>query len=166
MKTTKKFAALLVLVAAFFAVPAMAQVTCGDGASLNSIEGSMALGTFPANMNFDFVKQGNQEASTFGFAGVNPIATNAFNLDKSQTAGSLFNNGTVWQQEGYTGEDAGPDLSQLKEVQGIYDSRVVNMEMITSGDQVARAFGSGLANNQVNIKTTQTGCCPNGCCPL
>lgn len=156
------------MVAAFFAVPAMAQVTCGDGASLNSVEGAMALGTFPANMNFDFVKQGNQDASTFGFAGVNPVAKNAFNLDKSQTAGSLFNNGTTWQQEGWiaNGTDAGPDLSQLKDVQGIYDSRVVNMEMITSGDQVAHAFGSGYADNQVTIKTTQTGCCPNGCCPL
>ena len=164
MKTTKKFAALLVLATAFFAVPAMAQVTCGDGASLNSVEGAMALGTFPANMNFDFVKQGNQEASTFGFSGVNPVATNAFNLDKSQTAGSLFDNSTTWQQDSL--QDAGPDLSQLKDIVGIYDSRVVNMEMITSGDQVAHAFGSGYADNQVNIKTTQTGCCPNGCCPL
>jgi hypothetical protein len=154
------------LVAAFFAVPAMAQVTCGDGASLNSVEGAMALGTFPANMNFDFVKQGNQEASTFGFAGVNPVATNSFTLEKDQTAGSLFDNSTSTVQDQIGGSDAGPDLSQLKEVQGIYDSRVVNMEMITSGDQVAHAFGSGLADNQVNIKTTQTGCCPNGCCPL
>ena len=147
----------------------MAQVTCGDGASLNSVEGAMALGTFPANMNFDFVKQGDQEAWTFGFVGADPVAKNAFNLEKEQTAGSLFNNGTVWQQEGYTGNgstDAGPDLSQLKDVQGIYDSRVVNMEMITSGDQVAHAFGAGCADNQVNIKTTQMGCCPSGCCPL
>ncbi len=152
------------LVVAFFAAPAMAQATCGDGASLNAVEGAMALGTFPANMNFDFVKQGDQEAWTFGFAGANPIAKNAFNLEKDQTAGSLFNNGTSTQQLSLT--DAGPDLTAIKDVQGIYDSRVVNMEMITSGDQVAHAFGAGYADNQVNIKTTQTGCCPNGCCPL
>lgn len=144
----------------------MAQVTCGDGASLNSVEGAMTLGTFPANMNFDFVKQGNQEAWTFGFVGADPVAKNAFNLEKDQTAGSLFNNGTSTVQEQIGSSDAGPDLSQLKDVQGIYDARVVNMEMITSGDQVARAFGAGYADNQVNIKTTQTGCCPNGCCPL
>ncbi|HII07263.1 MAG TPA: hypothetical protein HA349_08115 [Methanotrichaceae archaeon] len=152
------------LVAAFFAVPAMAQ--CGDGASLNAADGTMALGTFPANMNFDFVKQGNQDAMTFGFAGANPIAKNAFNLEKDQVTGSLFNNGTVEQQASLTGTDAGPDLTKIKDVQGIYDSRVVNLEMIISGDQTAKAFGAGYADNQVNIKTSQSGCCPTGSiCP-
>jgi len=125
----------------------------------------LGIGTFPANMNFDFVKQGNQDAWTFGFAGSKPVATNAFNLDKSQFAGSLFNNGTEEQQQSLM-KDAGPDLMKIKDVQGIYDSRVVNLEMITSGDQTARAFGAGVANNVVNIKTLQTGCCPTGCCPL
>jgi hypothetical protein len=155
-----------VLVVAFFAAPAMAQAQCGDGASLNAAEGAMAIGTFPANMNFDFVKQGNQEAWTFGFAGADPVAKNAFNLEKNQFAGSLFNNGTKDQQASIMGPTAGPDLTKIKDVQGIYDSRVVNIEMITSGDQIARAFGAGYADNQVNIKTTQTGCCPTGCCPL
>ncbi len=139
---------------------------CIDGATLKAAEGTMGIGAFPANMNFDFVKQGNQDAWTFGFAGANPVATNAFNLDKSQFAGSLFDNSTSTIQEQGTTSDAGPDLRGLKEVQGIYDSRVVNIEMITSGDQTAKAFGAGIANNQVNIKTTQTGCCPTGCCPL
>lgn len=151
------------LVAAFFAAPAMAQ--CADGATLKAAEGTLGIGTFPANMNFDFVKQGNQDAWTFGFAGSKPVATNAFNLDKSQFAGSLFNNGTEEQQQSLM-KDAGPDLMKIKDVQGIYDSRVVNLEMITSGDQTARAFGAGVANNVVNIKTLQTGCCPTGCCPL
>ncbi len=153
------------LVVAFFAAPAMAQAQCGDGASLNAAEGAMAIGTFPANMNFDFVKQGNQVATTFGFAGANPIAKNAFNLEKAQTAGSLFDNSTSTVQT-QVGSDAGPDLTGLKDVQGIYDSRVVNLEMIISGDQTANAFGNGYADNQVNIKTTQTGCCPTGCCPV
>jgi hypothetical protein len=144
----------------------MAQAQCGDGASLNAAEGAMALGTFPANMNFDFVKQGNQDAWTFGFANANPVAKNAFNLEKNQVAGSLFNNGTLEQQASITPSDAGPDLTKVKDVQGIYDSRVVNIEMIVSGDQTARAFGAGYADNQVNIKTSQTGCCPTGCCAI
>jgi hypothetical protein len=138
---------------------------CVDGASLKAAEGSMAIGTFPANMNFDFVKQGNQDAWTFGFAGSKPVATNAFNLEKNQFAGSLFDNSTAEHQASLN-FDGAPDLTKVKGVQGIYDSRVVNIEMITAGDQKARAFGAGTANNVVNIKTMQTGCCPTGSCPL
>lgn len=153
------------LVAAFFAAPAMADGQCVGGASLKAVDGSMAIGTMPANLNFDFVKQGNQDAWTFGFAGSKPIATNAFDLEKNQFAGSLFNNGTIEQQASLN-FDGAPDLTKIKDVQGIYDTRVVNIEMITAGDQMARAIGAGTANNVVKIKTMQTGCCPTDPCQI
>ncbi|HRW83455.1 MAG TPA: hypothetical protein P5049_08370 [Methanothrix sp.] len=146
------------MVAAFFAAPAMAGDCgqccdpCCEDATLNSVDGAMTFGEFPANINFDFVKQGNQEAWTFGFAKANPIATNAFNLEKNQVAGALFDKGigqTQLLKDGGSGDRKDNDLAS---------TQVANIEIIQSGNQVARAVGAGVANNQVNIKTSQTPC--------
>ncbi len=148
------------MVAAFFAAPAMAEDCdkglccdpCCEDATLNSMEGAMTFGKFPANINFDFVKQGNQEAWTFGFAKANPIARNAFNLEKNQVAGAMFDKSGHQRQELQAqgiGDRRDSDLSS---------TQVANIEIIQSGNQVARAVGAGIADNQVNIKTSQSPC--------
>lgn len=116
----------------------------------------MTFGKFPANINFDFVKQGNQEAWTFGFAKANPIAKNAFNLDKEQVAGALFDKG-VFQDANVVTVD-GPGQNQNKRDNDLASTQVANIEIIQSGNQVARAVGAGIADNQVNIKTRQSPC--------
>ena len=128
---------------------------CCEDATLNSIDGAMTFGKFPANINFDFVKQGNQEAWTFGFAKANPIARNAFILDKDQVAGALFDKGvdknaTLMATGGHQGQD--------QKEKDLASTQVANIEIIQSGNQVARAVGAGIADNQVNIKTRQSPC--------
>ncbi|HOO54177.1 MAG TPA: hypothetical protein PLM24_05465 [Methanothrix sp.] len=147
----KKFVALVVLAAAFFAVPAMAD--CDDESMTVTPAGGMTFGKFPMNMNFDFVNQGDQVATARGFGPFNrPTADNAFNLQKDQEAGSL---NQMFRAENCTCKEW---------CKCNVDSRVVNVEMITSGDQRAHAVGNGKAANQVNIMTSQCGNYPKCCC--
>ncbi|MDF0591762.1 hypothetical protein [Candidatus Methanocrinis natronophilus] len=109
----------------------------------------MTFGKFPANLNFNFIKQGNQDAWTFGFAGSNPIAKNAFNVEEEQIAGALFDKGMAQAQ--IMGTDGRGD----KKESNLASTQVANIKIIQSGNQMAKAFGAGIADNQVNIKTSQ-----------
>jgi hypothetical protein len=166
VKTTKKFAALLVLAVAFFAAPAMAG--CSDEASMQATaEGALAFGMFPANMNYDLIKHGDQEALTFGAPfgsfGADPVATNAFNVKKNQKAGSS----TQTQMREFKEFSQSDDFEAADMCGYEYGANLINIEMINFGDQKAMAIGRGTASNTVNIEVEQCGCCPddeNCCC--
>ena len=52
----------------------------------------------------------------------------------------------------------GPGQNQNKKDNDLASTQVANIVMVQSGNQVARAFGAGIADNQVNIKNSQSPC--------
>ena len=165
----KKYVVLAVLAAAFFAVPAMAD--CADDNMVVSdglvgvSTGGLTFEKYPSNMNFDFVNQGSQRAFAAGFSPFNrPQANNAFNLQKDQEAGAVNQMAKKDCCDRLYDEKGQPWPQCCDECQCKVDSRVVNLEMITSGNQWAVGFGNGMANNQVNIMTKQCGNYPKCCC--
>ncbi len=168
----KKIAALLVLVMAIFVLPAVAQDwDLSDGVAYVEFggmqfdgmrfDGGMAFLVTAPNANFDAVDLGSQRA----FAVSNGWATNFFDLTKSQTAGHANASPLMRAQEIVKSQSNG-DTSLISsetdrtQTQESSDTRVVNVELIRSGDQVAMAAGTGIfgravANNHVTIDTTQ-----------
>jgi len=168
----KKIAALLVLVMAIFVLPAVANDwMLPDGVAYAEFggmqfdgmrfDGGMAFVVTAPNANFDAVDLGSQRA----FAVSNGWATNFFDLMKSQTAGDLVVTPLMRAQEIVKSQSNG-DTSLISSETGRLlnkdkaDSRVVNVELIRAGDQVAMAAGTGIfgravANNHVTIVTTQ-----------
>lgn len=127
------------MVAAFFAVPAMAQCT-GAGCPTSFSAVDFSIGIWPENANVDLVNSGEQRA--FGFW--NGDAANDLTVEKDQNAGMLYQTnigGTIQ-----------------------WDTRVVNIERITSGSQFATATGYATAKNSISVCSTQgtaVGCeCP------
>lgn len=163
----KKIAALLVLVMAIFVLPAVAQdLSLFDGVAyveFGSIQfdGGMAFEITAPNANFDAVDLGSQRA----FAVSNGWATNFFDLMKSQTAGDLVVTPLMRAQEIVKSQSNGNTSLISSETGRLQngdeaDSRVVNVELIRTGDQVAMAAGTGIfgravASNHVTLDTTQ-----------
>lgn len=140
---------------------------CSEANMQATPEGGLAFGNFPANMNYDLIKHGDQEALTFGAPfgsfGADPVATNAFNVKKNQQAGAETQTQTREFADITTSDDVVyGDMCGFE-----YGANLVNIEMINFGNQKALAFGRGTASNTVNIETEQCGCCPdneNCCC--
>ena len=116
------------LVVAFFAAPAMADCTGSTMADFNA--GDMSFGAWPANMNLDFVSSGEQKAFAFWHGD----AANALDVKKDQTAGMVY-------------EDFDTPLR--------WDTRVINIEKISSGNQFATATGYATAKNSISVCSTQ-----------
>jgi hypothetical protein len=125
------------LVVAFFAVPAMAQCSSGPADFLSA---DMSFGSWPTNMNLDSVSSGTQNA--FGFWGGD--ASNALAVEKDQQAGILY-------QEEFPVVACGCNGTDLRQ----WDSRVINIERISSGNQFATATGASTATNSITVKSTQ-----------
>ena len=124
------------LVVAFFAAPAMAQ--CSGPADFDSVD--MSFGTWPDNMNLDSVSSGTQNA--FGFW--DGDASNALAVEKDQQAGIMY-------QDSFPVVACSCNASDLRQ----WDSRVINIERISSGSQFATATGGSIAKNSITVKSTQ-----------
>lgn len=147
----KKFAALLVLVVAFFAAPAVAE--CPEVNLADLTWPGSSLGNWPEmSMNFDDVSSGTQQAMGFW----NGDAANALTVEKGQQAGTLY------QEQAYDFHD-GADGTLKKETPRLvqWDTRVINIERVSSGNQFATATGSATAKNSITVCSAQnagTGC--------
>ncbi len=168
----KKIAALLVLAMAVFVLPAVAQdLNLPEGVAYVEFggmqfdgmrfDGGMAFVVTAPNANFDAVDLGSQRA----FAVSNGRATNFFDLMKSQTAGDLVVTPLMRAQEIVKSQSNGNTSLISSETGRLQngdeaDSRVVNVELIRAGDQIAMAAGTGIfgravASNHVTLDTTQ-----------
>jgi hypothetical protein len=127
-----------VLVVAFFAAPAMADCTGSTMADFNA--GDMSFGAWPANMNLDFVSSGEQKAFAFWYGD----AANALDVKKDQTAGMLY-------QAGFPIVECGCEAAD----QSMWDTRVINIEKISSGNQFATATGYATAKNSISVCSSQ-----------
>ena len=99
----------------------------------------MSFGAWPANMNFDTIDVGSQSALSLG---PGAFATNGFGVDKEQNVGELREEDICVCDNNQMG------LLRL-------NNKVVNIEMITSGDQKAIGVFGGAAVNNVAIKVRQ-----------
>ena len=126
------------LVVAFFAAPAMAQCT-GNGLAAIQVDG-MSFGTWPGNLNLDDVSSGEQRAMAFW----NGDASNALTVQKDQTAGMM-----------YMEEFPIVDCQCAAADQLGWDTKVINIERISSGNQFATATGYATAKNSISVCSTQ-----------
>jgi hypothetical protein len=97
----------------------------------------MSFGDWPTNMNLDSVSSGTQSA--FGFWGGD--ASNALDIVKDQQAGLLYEE-TV---------DGNCTCTPVR----TFDSRVLNIERISSGNQFATATGGSTATNSITVDSKQ-----------
>jgi hypothetical protein len=121
-----------VLVVAFFAAPAVADCT-GPNSPVGIATVDFSLGTWPANANVDLVSSEDQRA----FAFWNGDATNDVTVEKDQSAGMVYS-------------ALGPTGAEID-----WDTRVVNIEKISSGNQFATATGYATAKNSISVCSTQ-----------
>ena len=125
--------------AAFFAVPAMADCTGPDClCGFQAVD--FSLGEWPANANVKLVSSGEQRALAFW----NGQAFNDLKVKNDQNAGMLY-------QEGFPLEACGC----LAADQMGWDTRVVNIERVSSGNQFATATGGAYARNSIDVCATQ-----------
>jgi len=129
---------LLVLVVAFFAAPAVADCTGTNCPGISAV--GFSLGDWPNNANVDLVSSEDQRAFAFWHGD----ATNDLIVKKDQMAGMLY-------QEGFPVVDCGC----LAADQMGWDTRVVNIEKISSGNQFATATGYATAKNRIEVCSTQ-----------
>ncbi|GEM_PF-977507 len=119
-----------------FAVPAMAQVNGPDFEMPD-----LTFGTWPDNSNFDSVTSGTQFA-TSAFGG---DAANDLTVEKDQESGMQY-------QWGNNTATAAVEMARLM----AFDNKVINVERIDSGNQLAAAFGPGsVSRNSITVKSTQ-----------
>lgn len=130
------------LVVAFFAAPAIAQCT-GTSGPVDFNAGDISFGAWPANMNFDSVSSGEQKA----FAFWNGKASNDLLVKKDQTAGSAAFQGLFPLVE------CDCDAADQVMMEGSPD--LINIEMISSGNQFATATGYATAKNTIRVCSTQ-----------
>lgn len=122
--------------AMMLAAPAMAG--CVVGTDTVEISGMASLGPITiapdTNLNFDAVDLGDQVAQAYGSPSMGrwPFCCNS----PAPSASNNFN-------------------LEKHQTSGTADNPVINLELIHSGNQVAKAFGSGQACNTVNMLTTQ-----------
>jgi len=133
------------LVAAFFAVPAMADCTGPDClCGFQAVD--FSLGDWPANANVKLVSSGEQRALAFW----NGQAFNDLKVENDQNAGMLWQEAVLIP----TASDLGPN-------QAGWDTRVVNIERVSSGNQFATATGGAYARNSISVcanQSTAAGC--------
>ena len=132
------------LVAAFFAAPATAQLAVPDFDMEDLSDRTpftATFGTWPDNMNFDTVDSGWQNA--MGIAG--GVANNGLAVKKTQEAGmTLIDAVCVCPTQNPT-----PVARNL-------NNKVVNVERVSTDWQLAAALGPGsIANNQVTVDSSQ-----------
>jgi len=95
----------------------------------------LTFGTWPNNANFDSVTSGTQFA-TSAFGG---DAANDLTVEKDQESGELYQ----W-------------VNSISAATMGFDNRVVNVERIDSGNQLAAAFGPGsVSRNSITISSKQ-----------
>lgn len=134
------------MVAALFSAPAVADCTGSTLADFKA--GDIAFGTWPANMNLDFVSSGEQRA----FAFWRGDAANDLIVKKDQTAGML-----------YQARSPVVACQCSADNQLVWDTRVLNLEKISSGNQFATATGYATAKNRIEVCSTQ-GTAPGCAC--
>jgi len=97
----------------------------------------MSFGAWPENMNLDSVSSGTQSA--LGFWGGD--ASNALDITKDQQAGGYFE----------TSVDGNCTCVPVYKI----DTRVINIERISSGNQFATATGGSTATNSITVDSKQ-----------
>ena len=160
---------MLVLAAALFAVPAMAQNAIGGSGSVDVLgkgifESDGSAFQFPvvSDTNFDSLKVGNDKATAFGMPDGWPfifrdgptVATNNLEIKKNQDTGKCE------CCKGRCNENDSPSAgylegSQYSECQDCCLNQ--NIEEIQVGNRDAMAFGFATATNNVKIVTNQVG---------
>ncbi|OPY55766.1 MAG: hypothetical protein A4E51_00638 [Methanosaeta sp. PtaU1.Bin055] len=139
------------MVAAFFAVPAMADCTGPNClASFQAVD--FSLGEWPANANVKLVSSGEQRA----FAFWNGRAYNDLIVENDQSAGML------WQEARVSPTTA----SSLVPDQAGWDTRVINIERVSSGNQFATATGGAVASNDISVCAKQGTAAGCPCAPV
>ncbi len=118
------------------AAPAMAGSVVGNDRVEVSSLASLAPLTINSgvNLNFDVVDIGDQTSQAYGSPGMCrwPFCCSA----PAPSASNSFN-------------------LEKHQTTGTADNPVINLEVVKSGHQSAKAFGSGQASNTVNLLTTQ-----------
>lgn len=167
-ETIKKIGIMLVLAAALFAVPAVAQMAVGGSGGVDVLgkgifETDGGAFQFPvvADTNFDSLQVGNDKALAFGtpdgwpwiFSNGPTVATNNLEIKKNQDTGKCEcckdkcdDRGAEASLEGghYYSECQDCCLNQ-------------NIEQIKVGNRDVMAFGFATATNNVKIVTNQVG---------
>ncbi|WP_143763248.1 hypothetical protein [Methanothrix harundinacea] len=139
--------------AAFFAVPAMADCTGPDClCGFQAVD--FSLGDWPANANVKLVSSGEQRA----FAFWNGQAFNDLKVENDQNAGMLY-------QEGFPKPACASTLGTCTAADQMgWDTRVVNIERVSSGNQFATATGGAIARNSISVCATQGAAAGCDCC--
>jgi hypothetical protein len=130
------------LVAAFFAVPAMAQC---DGPNFEMPD--MTFGNWPANTNIATLSSGTQRA----LSAAGGDASNDLIDEDDQEAGMMLTINIG--DENVLGTDDGWANADYYQLQ--FTNQVTNIKRVDSGDQTAFAFGRSIAKNRISVNTKQ-----------